>query len=171
MNLKKYKNIFLDRDGVINSIIQRGDIISSPRSMKEFKLRNDFISFAKNFRDKDLLFFVCTNQPDIKRNLLKLDDLHKMHSLIGEHLNIQEIVYCSHDDDDNCLCRKPKPGMLNSLILKYKLEKKDCIIIGDSVKDILAGKNAEIDTCLLETFYNIDVKCLNKIQRLIQLTV
>ena len=81
MNLNKYKNIFLDRDGIINSIVKRDGIISSPRSIEEFKLRDDFIKFANSIKDKDFLIFVCTNQPDIKRNLLDLKELQKMHTL------------------------------------------------------------------------------------------
>tara|TARA_A100001015_G_C14494992_1_gene520745 strand:- start:27 stop:272 length:246 start_codon:yes stop_codon:yes gene_type:complete len=78
MNLNKYKNIFLDRDGVINSIVQRNDVISSPRSIKEFKIRDDFVMFSNNLKEKGFLFFVCTNQPDISRNLLDLNELKKI---------------------------------------------------------------------------------------------
>ena len=37
MSLNKYTNIFLDRDGVINEVIFRKDIVSSPRFIDEFK--------------------------------------------------------------------------------------------------------------------------------------
>ena len=169
MNLEKYKNIFLDRDGIINSIVKRGTIISSPRNMQEFNLRDDFIKFSNNFSNKNISFFVCTNQPDIKRKLLELDELKKMHSLIQKHLDIIEIAYCPHDDNDDCRCRKPKPGLINKLISEYNLKREECIIIGDSKKDILAGKNAKIDTCLLETDYNVETKCSKRIHSLQEL--
>ena len=169
MNLNKYKNIFLDRDGVINSIIQRGTLISSPRSIEEFKLRNDFIMFANSIKNKKFLIFVCTNQPDIKRNLLDLTEMQKMHAIIFNYIDLTEIVFCPHDDYDNCLCRKPLPGMLDSMISKYSLKREECIFIGDSYKDILAGSNANIDTYLLKTNYNGHVKCSNKINKLTEL--
>jgi len=171
MNLNKYKNIFLDRDGIINSIIKRDGIISSPRSIEEFKLRNDFVMFANRIKEKDFLIFVCTNQPDIKRNLLDLNELQKMHSLISNYIDLTEIVFCPHDDSDNCLCRKPLPGMLNSMILKYNLKREECIFIGDSNKDILAGNNANIETCLLKTRYNNQTKCPNTIHKLTDLII
>jgi hypothetical protein len=35
------------RDGVINKIIKRNEIISSPKSMDEFIIRDDFKVFAE----------------------------------------------------------------------------------------------------------------------------
>ena len=65
-----YKNIFLDRDGVVNEMIMRGNVVSSPRSVNEFIFRQDFLDFVKGLRDKKNLFIV-TNQPDIRRGLLQ----------------------------------------------------------------------------------------------------
>ena len=49
-NLKKihnYKNIFLDRDGIINEVVVRNNEISSPRHVSEFIFRQDFLEFIK----------------------------------------------------------------------------------------------------------------------------
>jgi len=76
MNLNQYKYIFLDRDGVINKIIKRSEIISSPRCMDEFIIRDDFKVFSEKVDKENYEFFVVTNQPDIKRGLLSMDDLN-----------------------------------------------------------------------------------------------
>ena len=85
MSLNKYTNIFLDRDGVINEVIFRKDIVSSPRFIDEFKFREDFLSFAKNV-DKTKKFFVVTNQPDVKRKLLRENHLKEMHKKLMDIL-------------------------------------------------------------------------------------
>ena len=36
INLNDFKNIFLDRDGIVNQVIDREGIISSPRVIGEF---------------------------------------------------------------------------------------------------------------------------------------
>lgn len=41
--------------------------------------------------------------------------------------------------DQNCTC-KPKPGMIEDLITKYGIDQKSSIIIGDSYKDVEAGR-------------------------------
>ena len=38
-----YKNIFLDRDGGVNEMIMRGNVVSSPRSVNEFVFKQDFL--------------------------------------------------------------------------------------------------------------------------------
>jgi len=163
------KNIFLDRDGVINEVIIRDGVISSPRSFNQFKYREDFLEF-RNKIISNQNFFVVTNQPDISRKLLRKEDLEKMHHKIQtENTFITEIVACIHDDHQKCNCRKPKPGMIHSLIKKHNLDYSSCLLIGDSIKDIQAAKSAGIDYYLLETEYNSHVKTDKKIKSLASL--
>lgn len=169
MIFKNYKNIFLDRDGVINEVVKRGKVISSPRSFDEFKLKKDFVDFSSKAKNLKKFFFICSNQPDISRNLLKKEDLDRMHLEIREYLPFKEILFCPHDDSDKCNCRKPKPGMINNLIKKYNLDKNECLFIGDSEKDILAAKKAKIDAYLINTEYNMDIKYTYKINYLTEL--
>ncbi len=148
-----YKNIFFDRDGIINEVIFRKNIISSPRSYKEFVIRDEFVNFFSKL-NKNKLFFVVTNQPDISRGLLSENELEKMHSDLLEKFHFDEILYCPHDNHDDCDCRKPKPGMVNNLIDKFSLNRDECLIIGDSKKDAECGIRAGINYVLLSTIYN-----------------
>jgi D-glycero-D-manno-heptose 1,7-bisphosphate phosphatase len=168
MKINKFKNIFLDRDGIVNDVILRNGIVSSPRSLEEFKFRDDFLNFAKKI-DKNHNFFLATNQPDIKRKLLKLDDLQKMHDKLMNVLPFKELFVCVHDDEDNCSCRKPKPGMILEAISKNNLKYDECIMIGDSIKDIEAANSAGIDAILLDTNSDSCITFNNKIQSLISL--
>ena len=153
MKVNDYKNLFLDRDGIINKVIMRGNTVSSPRCLDEFKLRKDFIEFY-NRLENSLNLFVITNQPDIKRGLLKENDLEEMHKLIKKKFFIKEIVYCPHDDEDKCICRKPKPGMIKKITNKFNLNLDQCLMIGDSNKDILTAQASNIDSIFLKTKYN-----------------
>jgi len=153
MDIEQYKNIFLDRDGIINDVIIRGEVVSSPRLLSEFILRDDFIQFYEKLKNEKV-FYVVTNQPDIKRQLLSTDNLESMHKELETFNSIKEIAICAHDDDDSCNCRKPKPGMINNTIKKHKLVRKDCLMIGDSIKDIKAAYSAKINSVLLKTSYN-----------------
>lgn len=149
------KNIFFDRDGIINEVVIRDNVVSSPRTTFEFKVRDEFLTFYKDLKlEYNLNLFVFSNQPDIARGLLLKKDLDVMTEQIKKLFQFQEIVYCTHDDKDNCDCRKPKSGMLEYLINKYKLKREESIIIGDSIKDILAGNSASISVVLLKTEYN-----------------
>ena len=168
MKINKFKNIFLDRDGIVNDVILRDDIVSSPRSLEEFKFRDDFLNFAKKI-DKNHNFFLVTNQPDVKRKLLKLDDLQNMHDQLMNILPFKKLFVCVHDDEDNCSCRKPKPGMILEAISTNNLKHNECIMIGDSIKDVQSANSAGISTLLLDTNYNTHIMFNNKIQSLISL--
>ena len=168
------KNIFFDRDGIINEVVRRDGIISSPRNINEFSLRKEFQQVYNKLKERNLNLFVISNQPDIARKLLTEEVLQEMTDEIKSRFLFKEILYCRHDNSDNCNCRKPKPGLIIDLIKKYNLKKEECILIGDSCKDIQAGKNAGIKTMLLITDYNIETDCepdykLSKLEELLNL--
>jgi len=152
------ETIFFDRDGVINDVIIRDDLVSSPRTAEEFKIREDFISVYRNL-PATLNLFVVSNQPDVARQSLPLGVLEHMHNQLLSKFTFKEIVYCLHDNVDNCLCRKPKPGMLTELLSKYSLQKSTAVIIGDSEKDILAGQAAGIKTIYFKQEHNPTARC------------
>jgi D-glycero-D-manno-heptose 1,7-bisphosphate phosphatase len=156
---KAIKTIFFDRDGVINDVVIRGTVIASPRSVDELKLREDFVSFYQSLASAALNFFIVSNQPDVARRLMSPEDLNSITQNITAQANFREVRYCTHDDRDNCHCRKPKPGMITELLEKYNLSPDEAIIVGDSYKDILAGNAAGIGTVYLLGSYNASVKC------------
>ncbi len=156
INLNEFKNIFLDRDGIVNQVIEREGVISSPRVIEEFFLREDFLDFTKKIPNEKNIFLV-TNQPDISRKLLNIEILKEMHSKIISFIKLKEIAVCPHDDNHNCDCRKPKPGMINKLIEKYNLSRSESIFIGDSIKDLVAAERANVEFILLRTKYNQEV--------------
>ena len=163
-----YKNIFLDRDGVVNEMIMRGNVVSSPRSVNEFVFKRDFLDFLKGLGDRNNLFIV-TNQPDIKRGLLKEQDLSDIHEIINRRYSIKKILFCPHDDDDKCLCRKPLPGMIDQVIKEYGLIRNECFLVGDSHKDMLAARAAKIEAALLRTNYNTPLNGFLSIDSLVDL--
>ena len=154
IKVNNYKNIFLDRDGIINEIILRDNVVTSPRKIDEFIFRDEIFDFFEAIERESKMIFVVTNQPELSRGLLPLNELEEMHRKIEKELSIDEIIFCPHDNHHNCGCRKPKPGMINSMHEKYNLNKHESILFGDSEKDIGAANAAKIDGVLLKTTYN-----------------
>ncbi len=153
------KTLFLDRDGIINEIVMRDGGVSSPRTTAEFVIRPDFIEFYERLKSSSLTVFVVSNQPDVSRGGTKEDDLAQIVDVMKTRFKFTEIVHCVHDDSDGCKCRKPKPGMILGFLEKYDLRADEAIIIGDSYKDILAGKAAGIGTVYLQQGYNAVGTC------------
>lgn len=148
------KTLFLDRDGIINEIVMRAGVISSPRTVAEFVVRPDFIEFYRRLQPTSLNIFVVSNQPDVSRGAIVTTDLAQIVDVMNARFKFTEILHCIHDDSDECNCRKPKPGMISGFLETYNLNADEAIIIGDSYKDILAGQAAGIQTVYLQQAYN-----------------
>ena len=99
---------------------------------------------------EDFLVIIVTNQPDIARNKMSETELEKMHEKLRKQIEFDDLFVCIHDDADNCQCRKPKPGMIINTAIKWKIDLKNSIIIGDSWRDMLAGEKAGLITCYID---------------------
>lgn len=151
------RTLFLDRDGIINEPVVRGSVVSSPRSFDEFRLTSDFRQLYEGI--KGCALFVVSNQPDVARGLLAREVLNRIDESLQSEFAFREIIYCTHDDADQCNCRKPKPGMITQTLDKYRIKPDEAAIIGDSYKDILAGQAAGIGTIYCRRSYNSTISC------------
>jgi D-glycero-D-manno-heptose 1,7-bisphosphate phosphatase len=155
----KIKNIFLDRDGTINEIIFRDSKATSPRSVEEFRLRDDFVRFHRMAASLGRDLFIISNQPEVPRGLIDREFLEQVDLMIRSACRIKDASYCLHDDGDGCHCRKPESGMIDRMIEKHALRKDETIMIGDTWKDVAAGKAAGVKTALLRRDYNRQPDC------------
>ena len=71
----------------------------------------------------------------------------------GRVLGIQ---FCPHTDEDECMCRKPRPGMLYKAAAKWGLDLARSYFIGDSARDIQAGNAAGCTTFWVATHYSAE---------------
>ena len=163
------KAIFFDRDGVINEVIFRGGNNSKPIApwkIEEFKLIPDIKKPLEKLGQMGFHLFVVTNQPDIPKGIVKFRTVKKMNDIVLNKLPINEIMVCPHIDNDNCNCRKPKPGMIISLAKKWGINLEDSFLIGDNWKDIESGKAAGCRTILIDKLYNKTVKADYRVENL-----
>lgn len=143
--------VLLDRDGVIN--YDSDDYIKSPEEWLPIPKSLEAIALFNNHGYKVV---VITNQSGLGRGFYSkeiLDKIHdKMHQLIKEKKGeIHAIYYCPHLPDQNCECRKPKPGMLLNFANEHKKTLTDTYFIGDKLADIQAAKAAGAKPILVKT--------------------
>ncbi len=150
-NLLK-KVVFLDRDGVINQdsanyIRCWDEFVFLPRSLKALK----FLTL------RGYTLIVITNQSIINRGWIRSELLENTHRRMKQAVKssggrIFDIFFCPHTPDENCDCRKPKPGLILKACLKHDIDVSDAVMVGDSAKDILCGIAAGCGkTILVET--------------------
>ena len=134
--------IILDRDGVINA--ESADYI---KSVDEWRPLPGSIEAIAQLTTSGYDVFVATNQAGIAKGKMSLEDLSSIHQLMLSEVEraggrIIDIQYCPHHPNDNCKCRKPKPGMLFRLAEVYGLNLELGYFVGDSMKDLQAAKEA-----------------------------
>jgi len=157
---------FLDRDGVINEEIS---FIHTP---EQFKLLPKVANAIKRINEAAYLAIVITNQSVIARNMCTFEELqtihNKMETILGKSgAKLDAIYFCPHHPDKgypeerveykiDCDCRKPKPGMILAAAKQYNIDLKNSFIIGDSERDIQAGKAAGVKTIGVRTGHGFD---------------
>jgi D-glycero-D-manno-heptose 1,7-bisphosphate phosphatase len=146
--------IFLDRDGVVNYSIIREKKPYAPICLDELKIIPEIKSVIDFFKKRKFMVFVITNQPDVARGKVTKDEVEKINASILSQLSIDEIFTCYHDNQDQCECRKPKPGAFVTLSQKYNVDLSKSIMVGDRAKDIEAAKNANCPSVFIDYGYN-----------------
>jgi D-glycero-D-manno-heptose 1,7-bisphosphate phosphatase len=149
--------VFLDRDGVLNRIVERDGKPASPRSPEEWVVEDDAPAALADLKTLGFSLFVVTNQPDIRRGLMSDAALDAIHAKLAQSLPVDEIAVCRHDNADACDCRKPKPGLLTALAARHGTKLEASWMIGDQDRDIACGQAAGCATILLARPYNSGV--------------
>lgn len=139
---KHNKAIFLDRDGVINK--EKSTYV---KTVSELEIFPNVENSVRKLKDAGFLIIVVTNQSAINRGLTNHHNISEIHSNIQEHFkknntSIDGFYYCPHRPDENCSCRKPKPGLLLKAADELKIDLKSSWMIGDNDSDVEAAESA-----------------------------
>jgi len=133
--------IILDRDGVINY-----DSDQYVKTLDEWQPIPGSIKAIAALSKAGFHVYIATNQSGVARGYYTLETLEQMHQKMirlieAEGGKIAGIQYCPHGPDDDCHCRKPKPGMIDAIEkeLGVNFNSVPAIMVGDSKRDLEAG--------------------------------
>ena len=135
------KNIFLDRDGVINKYPGDGLYVTS---LEQFR----FLTHAKKaialLCRAGFKIFVASNQAGVGKGTYSQRTLDAITSKMLEDIKqaggkITKVYYCTHRKEAGCACRKPKPGLLKKAAREFKVNLKKAYFVGDTIRDVLTA--------------------------------
>lgn len=149
----KTKAVFLDRDGVLNHAIVKNGKPYPPSTWDELQIVEDAFEALTILQECNFLLIGATNQPDVARGTTTKAFVESINAWVLQQLPLHSIKVCYHDDGDQCVCRKPSPGLLLQAAVEYNLDLTKSYMIGDRWKDIDAGKNAGCRTVWLNRAY------------------
>jgi len=147
--------VFIDRDGCVN--VRRHDPDDPTKNYvltwDDFEWMPGAAEAIAKLLDNDYSVVVVSNQSGIGQRVadyFEVDHIfQKMCQAIRQltHRPHARLWYsfCPHTAEDDCVCRKPEPGMIISHMVELNARADNCWMIGDAQSDIEAGYSAGID--------------------------
>jgi D-glycero-D-manno-heptose 1,7-bisphosphate phosphatase len=137
--------VFLDRDGVL---VRDVHYLRTPSQVEILP----GVAPALRALEERFYLIIATNQSGIARGFFTEADLLAIHAEIVLRLReagarIDAFYYCPHLV--GCDCRKPAPGLLLRAKADWGLDLAGSAMIGDSARDVEAGRAAGLGTRIL----------------------
>ncbi len=133
------KLIILDRDGVINE-----DSDAFIKSPDEWVPIPGSVEAIAQLTKAGYTVVIATNQSGLGRGLFDITALNAIHQKMLDTIKtaggaVPVIMFCPHLPTDDCDCRKPRPGMFNTISERFDVGLKGVPAIGDSLRDLQAA--------------------------------
>ena len=141
--------VFLDRDGVLNPMVERRGRWRAPLSLEAFQPYPWVADSVARLRAAGLLSLVVTNQPELATGELSPDVLEAMHERLRREVGVDAVYVCPHKDADSCACRKPSPGLLLQAAREWGVDVAGSFMVGDRYRDMDGGRAAGCVTILV----------------------
>lgn len=135
------RNILLDRDG---TIIKDRHYLCRP---EQIEILPGAAGSLRRLSQAGFRLFVLSNQSGIGRGYFTVADQERVQAELAQMLErfgvaFRAQVYCPHDPQEGCSCRKPRTGMWSRLHRDFGLRPEESLIVGDKITDVRFGKNA-----------------------------
>jgi D-glycero-D-manno-heptose 1,7-bisphosphate phosphatase len=148
--------VILDRDGVINE-----DSPAYIKSPEEWIPIPGSLEAIARLHQAGWHVVIATNQSGIARRLFDPDTLVRIHEKMRRSVaeaggRIDAIFFCPHGPHDNCVCRKPKPGLFLDIARRLRISLLGVPAIGDSLADLHAARAAGAHPILVKTGKSAD---------------
>ena len=147
--------VFLDRDGVINKLPENfphngeGDRRNYVTAWSDFEWEDGVFEAFRLIKKTDYLPIVVSNQAVIGYGLASGGQIGQIFSAMEDVIEVEtglslDSYFCPHHPNDNCACRKPKPGMIYQAAVEYEIDLSKSWMIGDMPSDMIAADMAGI---------------------------
>lgn len=140
-----YKALILDYDDTLRTSV--GDK-KWPCDVKDISILPNRSKVIDRYEREGYLILGASNQSGVRKNTPP----HDMAVKLFEHTNkmlgrVIPYLFCPHGPNPvSCYCRKPMPGMAIQFFHKYKLDPKQCIMVGDMTSDNTFAQRSHIGT-------------------------
>jgi D-glycero-D-manno-heptose 1,7-bisphosphate phosphatase len=156
----------LDRDGTIIDIVRDEETgaITVAFHPGQIRLLEGAVEGMKTLQSAGFALGIATNQPAPAKGQFSADAVRRTNEVLlarleGLGVHIAALEVCMHHPEGGqggdpalvqaCDCRKPRPGMLRTLIERLGADPAKSWMIGDAAGDVEAGRAAGLRTGLV----------------------
>lgn len=159
IDLKKYKVLFLDRDGVIN-VERKNDYA---KNISEFVFETNVCKAISILARKFDKIFIVTNQRGVGRGVMTEKDLSSVHTYMLDEIRKEDgditQIYTCFDINADSINRKPNIGMGFKALEEYPdVDFSASVLVGNSQSDIDFGNKLGMYTVLVGEKYEPEDK-------------
>ena len=114
--------VILGRDGILN--VYREDHVKAP---DEWEPIPGALEAVARLNHAGWHTVVATNQAGIGRGMIDMASINAVHQRMMQRLHevggrLDAVFFCPHTPEDDCDCRKPKPGLMKQIAQRYGIE-------------------------------------------------
>jgi D-glycero-D-manno-heptose 1,7-bisphosphate phosphatase len=156
----------LDRDGTIIDVLRDEEtgVVTVAFHPDHLRILPGALQGMRALQSAGYLLAIATNQPGPAKGQFSADAVRRTNDalvarLAGDGVRIAALEACLHHPEGGeggdaalaiaCECRKPKPGMLVSLLTRLGGDRAASWMIGDGAGDVEAGRAAGVKTGLV----------------------
>ncbi len=145
------KLVILGRDGILNEY--RESHVTAP---DEWTPVPGALEAVARLNHAGWHVVVATNQSGIGRGMIDMSAVNAVHAHMHQMLQAQgarvdAVFFCPHTPEDGCDCRKPKPGLMLDIGLRYGVDLAQVHMVGDTARDLLAAQDAGCQPHLVQS--------------------
>lgn len=149
--------VFLDRDGVVNR-----DRSGYVKTWEEFEFLPGVLEAFRLLAPSPYRVVVVSNQSAIARGLVSRETVEEIHARMTGTIRqgggrIDAVFYCPHRPDEDCPCRKPRPGLLFQAARELDIDLPASWLIGDDRRDLESAVAAGVRPILVRTGHGKDL--------------
>ena len=144
--------VFLDRDGTIC------EEVGYLNHLSRFRMFPFVAGAVRQLNDAGYAVIVVSNQSGVARGYFPESLVQQVNQVMKEQLfeagaRVDGVYYCPHASSENCVCRKPKTGMLERAAHEHCIDLERSFVVGDRYGDIQLAHNAKARGILVRTGY------------------
>ena len=134
--------VILGRDGILNEF--REGHVTAP---DEWVPVDGALEAVARLHQANYHVVVATNQSGIGRGMIDMAAVNAVHARMNQAVQeqggrIDAVFFCPHVPEDDCDCRKPKPGLLLEVGRRYGIDLSGVPVVGDTLHDLQAARAA-----------------------------